>query len=33
MFQRRHLLAVAVGPGARSLRRALARATDGSPLA
>jgi predicted Zn-dependent peptidase len=33
MFQRRHLVAVAVGPGARSLRRALARAADGSPLA
>jgi hypothetical protein len=26
-------VAVAVGPGARSLRRALARAADGSPLA
>jgi predicted Zn-dependent peptidase len=33
MFQRRHLVAVAVGPGARSLRRALTRAADASPLA
>ena len=33
MFQRRHLVAVAVGPGARSLRRALARAAERSPLA
>jgi len=32
MFQRRHLLAVAVGPGARSLRRSLLRAAEGSPL-
>jgi predicted Zn-dependent peptidase len=33
MFQRRHLVAVAVGPGARALRRALTRAADASPLA
>jgi len=32
MFQRRHLLGVAVGPEARSLRRALARAAERSPL-
>jgi predicted Zn-dependent peptidase len=33
MFQRRHLVAVAVGPDARSLRRAMARAASASPLA
>ena len=33
MFRRRQLVAVAVGPGARAHRRALARAADASPLA
>ena len=33
MFQRRHLVAVAVGPGASTLRRALQRAAERSPLA
>jgi predicted Zn-dependent peptidase len=32
MFQRRHLIAVAVGPGATTLRRSLRRATERSPL-
>jgi len=33
MFQRRHLVAVAVGPGASPLRRSLQRAAESSPLA
>jgi predicted Zn-dependent peptidase len=33
MFQRRHLVAVAVGPGASTLRRSLQRAAERSPLA